>query len=385
MCLASGGVPACGGAGPATVTITIAPTPSTVNVSLVAFRDGLDGAWQPATATAAGRYEITVHGPYTVADVCVTESAVFTRETSRTMDDLHELDLSCEILYLYDQPTSPVLGTMAQAGYVLLGNRLGFTFAGDLFEIDSPDGTYDLVAVIQSQDPLEPPRVVIRRDVIVAGPTTLSPAIDADREGIGSFEVPLTVTNRLTNETVSASSDLQTPTTGAGLGYSDPAALAVALLPDATLQPGDSQHISVSGFGGSATRSIHRKVTQGSSTEFALPPAFASQIAVASDQLTATWDVLAPYDKLTLQVRQVAPDGSSALFHRRELSASYLAAAGDTSARFDTDLPGYDPAWRGDFTGPWDYSYIASSVGADGADVLRTSVGLILTGPVIGI
>src|SRR5262249_20151206 len=162
-------------------------------------------------------------------------------------------------------PTSPVRGTMAQAGYVLLGDRLGFTFAGDsMFEIDSPDGTYDLLAVIQSQDPREPPRVVIRRDVIVAGMTTLSTEIDADREGIGSVEVPLTVTNQLTNETVSASSDLQTPTTSAGLGYSAPAALAVALLPDATLQPGDSQHISVSALGGGATRSIRRKVTQAS-------------------------------------------------------------------------------------------------------------------------
>lgn len=275
---------------------------------------------------------------------------------------------------------------MAQTGYVLLGDRLGFTFAGDsTFEIDSPDGTYDLVAVIQSQDPLEPPRLVIRRDVIVAGLTTVSPAIDADQEGIASFEVPLTVTNQLTHETVSASSDLQTPTTSAGLGYSDPAALAVAVLPDAILRPGDSQHISVSALGDGRTRSIRRKVTPTGSAEFALPPAFASQVSVASDQLTATWDVLAPYDQLTLQARQVAPDGSSAVFHRRELSASYLGAAGDTSARFDMDLPGYDPAWRGDLTAPWDYAYIASSVGAAGADVLRTSVGFILTGPVIGI
>jgi hypothetical protein len=47
---------------------------------------------------------------------------------------------------------------------------------------------------------------------------------------------------------------------------------------------------------------------------------------------------------------------------------SYVAATGATSVAFDTDLPGYDPAWRTDITLPWGRSVRLTH--SDGSDTV---------------
>ena len=360
------GVMAGGGAGcsdgtapPRTVTITIRPPASEISFPLLAFRDGIDAAWQTLTPTGGGRYEIMVHGPYTVEAVSTDGHSVSTREVSQTLEDAPAVDLST--LVFSASPPARVRGTMWQTGDVFLGDSSGYTFDGNpAFEISIADGTYDLVATVAQPTP----RVVIRRGVTVAGPTTLSPAIDAIQEGVALVSVPVTVTNLAPDEAPSMSISLVTASTTAWLSY-DPQLLVAQLAPDRVLRPGDAQYIQVWGGGVRGTRNITRRVVAGGSTAFTLPVPPAVQVAAVAGRLVATWDTLAPYDHLTLHAAQASDaDGWGFIILQREVSVSYLAASGDTSASFDADVPGYDPAWGFDVTMPW--QVLVNARGSDG-------------------
>lgn len=351
------GVMAGGGAGcsdgtvpPRIITITIRPLASEISVPLLAFRDGIDAAWQTLTPTGGGRYEIMVHGPFTVEAVFTDGHSVSTREVSRTLEDAPAVDLSSLVPMSRADPQSVLRGTMWQTGSVYLGDSFGYNFDGKpAFEIGIADGTYDLVAKLEQPTP----RVVIRRGVTVAGPTTLSPAIDAIREGIALVSVPVTVTNLASDEAPSVNNTLVTASTTAWLNY-DPQVLVAQLAPDSVLRPGDAQYIQVWGGRVRSTRNISRRVVAGGSTAFTLPVPPAVQVAAVAGRLVATWDTLAPYDHLTLHAAQSSDgQGSGFIILQREVSVSYLAASGDTSASFDADLPGYDPTWGFDVTMPW--------------------------------
>jgi hypothetical protein len=346
------GVMAGGGAGcsdgtasPRTVTITIRPLGPEGSSLLLAFRDGIDAAWQTLTPTGGGRYEILVHGPYTVEAVSTDGNIVGTREVSRTLEDAPAVDLSS--LVSGATPPSLLRGTMGQTGDVFLGDSSGYNADGKpAFEIPIADGTYDLVARIEQPTP----RVVIRRGVTVAGPTTLAPAIDAIREGVALVSVPVTVTNLASDERPSVNDTLVTASTTAWLNY-DPQLLVAQLAPASVLRPGDAQYVQVWGGGVRGTRNITRRAVDGGSTAFTLPVPPAVQVAAVAGKLVVTWDTLAPYDHLTLHAAQGSDaEGSGFTILQREVSVSYLAASGDTIAAFDADLPGYDPAWGFDVT-----------------------------------
>jgi hypothetical protein len=362
------GVMAGGGAGcsdgtaaPRTVTITIRPLASEVSFPLLAFRDGIDAAWQTLTPTGGGRYEIMVHGPYTVEAVFTNGHGASTREVSRTLEDAPTVDLSSLVPTASADPPSVLRGTMAQTGSVYLGDSFGYNSDGKpAFEIGIGDGTYDLVAKVEQPTP----RVVIRRGVTVAGPTTLSPAIDAIQEGAALVSVPVTVTNLAPNEGPSVNNSLVTASTTAWLNY-DPQLLIAQLAPDSVLRPGDAQYIQVWGGRVRRTRNISRRVVAGGSTAFTLPEPPAVQVAAVAGRLVATWDTLAPYDHLTLHAAQASDaEGSGFIILQREVSVSYLAASGDTSASFDADLPGYDPAWGFHVAMPW--QVFVDARGSDG-------------------
>jgi len=106
-------------------------------------------------------------------------------------------------------------------------------------------------------------------------------------------------------------------------------------------------------------------VVAGGSTAFTLPVPPAVKVAPVDGKLVATWDTLAPYDHLMLHAAQAFdPVGSGFVILQREVSVSYLAATGDTSASFDTDLPGYDPAWGFDAARSW--FMLVNARGSDG-------------------
>ena len=347
--MASGGAGCSDGtAPPRTVTITIRPLASKSSFPLLAFRDGINAAWQTLTPTGGGRYQIIVHGPYTVEAVSIDGHSVSTREVSRTLEDAPVVDLSS--LVSSTAPSSVLRGTMWQTGNVFLGDSQGDNFDGKTaFEVPIADGTYDLAARVEQPTP----RVVIRRGVTVAGLTMLSPAIDSIQEGVALVSVPVTVTNLESDEGPSVNNSLVTGSTTAWLNY-DPQLLVAQLAPDSVLRPDDAQYIQVWGSRNRRTRNITRRVVAGWSTAFTLPVPPAVQVEAVAGRLVATWDTLAPYDHLTLHAAQASDaEGSGFIILQREVSMSYLAASGDTSASFDADLPGYAPAWGIDATKPW--------------------------------
>lgn len=353
--------------GPPT-TITLHPPEDLQNLKLIAFRDGPDEPWQMPTATGAGSYEITVHGPYTVEHVCAAGSFAWTFAVSRTPDDPHDLDLRC--LSSGDAPVpdqSLVQGAVTTPAVVSVGN---FTTLSPVlsFDFGVPNGTYDVIA--RTPDGW----VVIRRNLVVAGNTRVTPDIDVAAEGTAPILVNPTV-NSSVMDLVDMSYRLTTP--AALLDTVIPHGEGVPVLPDAALGPGDAQSIVIDGLSLTDTVAsewmISRRYTAGTSIVFN-PPAMTIQHATTGGQLVVTWMPVRSFDELQLFIEQENSAGVS-VEHTIDLSASYVAATGIVSAAFDTDLPGYDPAWRIESSLLWGMDTHATwTEGGDTISVERTEV-----------
>jgi hypothetical protein len=169
------------------------------------------------------------------------------------------------------------------------------------------------------------------------------------------------------------SGGLTTPTASSSFTYLD--LQGVHLLPDAALGPDDAQSISVEASINNgneiASRTIKRRYTAGTSVVFDLPPAIKTQYATAGSQPVVTWTTPPPFDELRFRLGQDQLNSAGLVTeHDVHLSASYVAATGITSAAFDTDPPGYDPAWRTEFTRPWGHDEQATRT--DGGDTITS-------------
>jgi hypothetical protein len=369
-------VTACSNNAPSTPSqkVTIATTTAP---ALIAFRDGVDAPWQTPVAADVGRYEIEVHGPYTVEDVCADANSVVILELARTPDDPRDLKMMCSA---GPPPLSHVTGTMVQRGDVSLGTAFAYgALANWPFDLAIGDGTFDLMARTSflggSGD-----RIVIRRDLAVAGPTTVTPPIDAVKEGVLLVALPLTVTNLLPDEMVKLGAGLTTRSTLGATYFDESLPGAVRVAPDAILLPTDTQRVKVRANGDPDPRfgrSVERTLVPGGSTVFTLPPAFDSlHFAVVNDQLVATWSTVPAYDWLTLEAGRF--DGTSSIEHFVEISAGYVAATGIASAVFDTDPPGYASAWHIDFTK--EYGRDGTAI-KDGTERATSGMGENINGP----
>ena len=357
-------------------TITVSVT-STADLRLIAFRDGPSAPWQTPAATAPGRYQFMVHGPYTVLDVCAAQETVVEFARSRTPDDPREFVMSC----LTPSPPqgSHVTGSItllpgtAESTHVHIGpSAISSPMPDGTFDVEVGDGTYDLtvrtLSSTASQD-----RTVIRRNVVVTGDTVVMPAIDVATEGTAAVLVQPTVTNLGVDERTIMTSEVHTPTVTTGVSLIG--GVGFHVLPDAALGPGDFQRIALTGntshdlmsFSG---RTVDRLYTETTSLEFTLPPAISAPYTVIDGQAVATWTTLPPFDRLRFTVGQDVANSAGLLpLQVTELSASYVTAVGATSARFDTDVPGFDPSWRIDVTLAWDHE----------AEALRTVGGELLS------
>jgi hypothetical protein len=76
---------------------------------------------------------------------------------------------------------------------------------------------------------------------------------------------------------------------------------------------------------------------------------------VIDDQLTVTWSALPDHDTLELAISAVP-----GIVHRKDLSASYVTATGTKSTTLDTNIPGYDPAWKIDLDAPYKRKFTAT-------------------------
>jgi hypothetical protein len=325
------------GASPVTVTITTDITPP-----LVAFRDGLDGAWQLATPTSPTRFEAKVTGPYFFTVVCEQMfGEIILVQSGRTLDDEREANIKCDF-----RPAAShfVTGRMVQPGHVQIANELvSSSFPDWVFAVSVAAGTYDLMA--RTDD-----RILLRRAIAVTGDVALTPALDVLQGGAALATVAFTATNAESFETLAASVHLaQAPGLTPFNVYRGPIATA-KVAPDSALVPTDAQTVSIQATAGYGLRALRRPFRIGGDTTYTLPGLFSGVVwEVEGSNISVSWTAVPEFDLFSIAVSGM-PTGSPR-FHSLglDLSPRFLAETGVTRATVDTDLPGFKPEWRVDF------------------------------------
>lgn len=321
------------------VTIDVA---TGVEPALVAVRDGATAAWTAVTASAPSSYQVVVHGPYTLLVVCAP-GATQQRVTERSLTPADERTQTIDCT----PPPAPgaqatLSGRMTQSGLVAAGDGRDTSVADDWsFDIDLTAGTHDLVAVARTM-------IGFRRGIDVTNDVTLATTVNLLTEGAPYIMAPLVVPNPGTGEVLRARVTLRTATTPAAapiqLSLGLPAGALLA--PNALLVATDEQVATVSATKDGATRSRRRPVREGGDLTYALPePLAGAAFSMDAGQLVGTWTSLPAYT--SVQTRAETPRIS----HVHELSASFVNATAATHATIDTEVPGFDAAWKIDYTG----------------------------------
>jgi hypothetical protein len=332
--------------GPAT---EIAIALSGMAPALIAYRDGVNGAWQTPAATSTG-YEMTVHGPYVMSYTCERPNdTVATRQVAGAPDDARDLFAGCNFT---PGPTVHVIGQMVQPGSVAVGgtSRLS-TAANWSFDIAVEPSTYDVIASTAD-------RIEIRRGVAIAGATSLTPAFDLEANGTDLVVTPFTVTGAASDDRLSQLTALATARGFAILP--DPSFGDLAMqraVPRTSLVDVEFHKLLISAVafpptGGSpdATRRVRRRWNQGQSTAFALPPRLGPvSYADSNGTLVATWSTVPDFYSVQGLVESHAANGTK--FHTISVEASKrFIDATAANIRFDVDIPGFKSQWHVDYT-----------------------------------
>lgn len=306
---------------------------------LVAFREGLDGAWQPAAMKTPTLFELEVHGPYVVAMVCEdpTRSLSQVVHVAQTPDDERSYMESCD----YTPTLYAVTGRMLQAGRVQIGTGFSSSSTDDWqFNARTTGGTHNLMA--RTAD-----RIVLRRGITVAGPVAITPPINVIQEGTALADAAFTATNATPTETLVASVHLDQPTNPFGI-YLGPIATA-KVVPDALLAATDVQSVSIQATDGNALRALRRPFRVGGDPTYTLPAPLAVQWEITSGTLSASWGSLSESDEIYVSAAGTSAPGKRPN-HFMLLSPRFVAATGTTRATIDNDIPGFKPEWQIDFT-----------------------------------
>jgi hypothetical protein len=328
--------------GPTMISITSDHVPA-----LVAFRDGIDAAWQSASMKSPTSFEIEVNGPYMVTVVCEdpTNGGTYIWQAARTPEDAHDVALEC-VLTL---PSGhAVTGHMVQAGSVYLAESIDTRDYADWdFQLVAPNGTYDLVAVTDD-------RIAIRRAITIDGDLAVTPQVDVAQQGTALVDVGFTIANAEPDETLVAAVFLETQTSSVpATVYHGPIAMA-RVVPSSAFVATDIQAASMRAINGPALRALRRPFRAGDNTEYILPPPLGGvQWAIESDNLSASWMTLPELDLLMANVYGWATDSVRVSIHNVKMTARFVATTGITRLTLDTDIPGYKPEWKVDFTGPY--------------------------------
>jgi hypothetical protein len=308
--------------------------------SLIAYRDGA-GAWTTPKMIDVDTFELDVHGPYVVLVACDDGAgSIITWQLARTPDDERELYMTC---YEPLPDTVSVTGTMVQAGRVSAGfSSDSSQTASWSFDVGVDPGTRDVFAY-------DADRIVSRRNVNVAGATAIEP-LDLT-QGVALVTTPLVATNATTSETVSSSINVTSTNTSFFTLFRGAAAIT-KLTPAGFLIGNDRQSATVTARLGVSSRALRRSPFRvGDPTDFVLPAALGSvSYEQAGTSVKATWTTLPAHDFVEITLDAFSEDFTTYFFHDVEISPAYIAATGATSMTIDTDIPGYKPAWRIDYT-----------------------------------
>jgi hypothetical protein len=332
---------------PDPVTIQIGAGPDLV---FAAFRDGVDAPWQPATSVSAASYQAAVHGPYLVTIVCASGDQRNTVQLGRTLDDPRDLGTLCA------PAASPagahkVTGQMAQAGQVAFAHQLASGTSSNWgFQFSVPGGSFDLLAATADA-------LVVRRAVAVHADMAV-PAVDAAADGTPLASAAFSVTSAAQDRTEQLEASVALATGAAGpielyRGPIDQARIA----PQSILVTADNQTVEIratapatAGATMTAARALRRPFRAGGDTAFALPPSLGTVQWDARTDLTATWAAQAGLGSLIASGTGTSADGLSLASCQVDLSESFLAATAATTATCDTNLSGYKPEFKIDFT-----------------------------------
>jgi hypothetical protein len=321
-----------------------------ISPSLVAVRDGLNGAWRRANAASpktallsSMTFQARVGDRYVVAYVCEDPAthSVSVVEEGRTLGD-GDLAQSCD--FATGPQAGRVSGSMQQAGAVTFGLTSARSSTDDWsFNLGSPAGTFDLVAA--SAD-----RVAIRRAIKVAGDLPLSPKLDLALEGTLLAPLAFTATNTSMTENVVADIRLSTSSTFSA-GIYRGAAAAARIIPGSILAANDRQTASIRGIDGGKFRALRRPINAMTNTAFTLPQQIDERFAIENGRLVVGWNALLPaLGYLAIDEQNFSDGQALQVYHSLAVTPAFVDATKLTRLTLDVDLPDFKPEWRIDYT-----------------------------------
>lgn len=373
----------------------------------MAYRDGfVDSmtlqpvAWKMATPSPTGTTDIMVTGAYSVAVVCDLDA-----NTTLTWQGFHDVD---DDIPAKGQPPTvitgcqpkPVLhtvsGKMVHGGVAQLGDAVTSTLnAGDTASFSVPDGTYDLVAAQTDASTPAMNKVLIRRDIVVAGADVTLPDIDtatgfalvaitpeldnpppppdpddpdANTEVVTAQVAIQTKNNASSSFVSSAVFNLDTRDTANHTATNKDKKVTLYAIPDDMLAADDVQNVIFAGHNNvpktnkATDRSILKplgKVTSdtaiGKATAgFSLPAGITIPgWGMDKSRLSVALPALPALDDLTLEAQQ---QGTATKKPRYviNITASYFAKTTLARPVFDTDIPNFPADGKIDFTQPYE-------------------------------
>jgi hypothetical protein len=403
-------VPAAVGCSDSLPTATTVTPPPPVPVHILsgsqplfaAYRDGfLDDTGQTLvpwkTLTPSTKIDFMASGPFTITLVCMLDSGnkILTWQASHAADADDTTKTVTEPTIQSPcvgapAPTFAVTGHLAQPGSIHMGdvgNDVINSGAAQMFTLNVPAGTYDVVA--SSSDP-NVKKTLIQRNVMVSAAQDLG-SVDA---ATGSAWTPVTflVDNAPkafdpaspTKNTETVDVEVQVVTKN----NNGPARVSVApydltnttlmvtemSLPSAALATGDTQQATITGSntvlklasngtdtvptGVKTTRSITKPFALAgvttAMTGFDLPtlisiPAWTMD---SSQRLGVALPALPALDTLTISTTGVNSAGINATYVM-EITSSYFAETSLAHPVFDTSITGYMNSWMVDFGKPY--------------------------------
>jgi hypothetical protein len=240
---------------------------------------------------------------------------------------------------------------MVQPGEITVGHTASSSSTPNwTFDIPVEPGTHDVFAMTAD-------RVQIRRDLVIAADTALTPAFDVDTAGADRVATPLSVSGATPGEFTSVLASVQTAHGFALLDVplsGDPA--KQKLVPPSLLGPSELHKLSITASvltpagPPRATRRMLRRWSDGQSTSFTLPPKLGPiAYEAVDDTLVARWSTAPEFYLVTGIVRSFVPSGRRLRSIAVEASERFIDASAPSLA-FDVDIPGFKPAWRVDYS-----------------------------------
>lgn len=287
--------------------------------TFVRFRTN-GGEWQEPLDTGDG-YELAVYDDYELVAACANEFGSDVGYVASTVEESPSTYIPCYPILPSNGGQVAVTGTMKQPGSLYMIDRDAGDTPNWSFDLAISLGTHDLIA-------LDADRAVVKRDLEILADTTL-PAID-------TAEGELLVDRVFTTD-AAVDEDVTTSLlwfTGNSMAYIPLGGTAVKVPPVSLTQLSDVRYLSIDAASNDGYRTVYlTDAAAGSSIEF-LPRL--EGVAFNDDGVTWSGDLPGTDADLYLY------EGLKSI--TMSVSAGWIA--GRNKIAVDTDIPGFDPAWR---------------------------------------